>query len=130
MTDVVKSKIRNLINSTNLKLVTERITVEESKRDGNAIITTADELKIYHAIKTILIQKKEIKSDRISYRDQKNSFLILVDDNQKKVICRLVITNNKRKIEINGIEYELEGLDSVVKLKKELTDAAMKFFTE
>lgn len=129
MTDTSKSKIKGLINSKNLRDVTEQLTIEEQKRDGNAVITTADELKIYHAIKTILIQKKEIKSDRISYRDQKNSFLILVDDNQKKVICRLIISQNKSKIEINGNEFELDGLDSVVNLKNKLTESAMKFFS-
>jgi len=128
MTDTSKVKIKGLINSKNLREVTEKLTIEESKRDGNAVITTADELKIYHAIKTILIQKKEIKSERISYRDQKNSFLILVDDNQKKVICRLIISQNKSKIEINGSEFELDGLDSVVNLKNKLTESAMKFF--
>jgi len=128
MTDTSKVKIKGLINSKNLRDVTEKLTIEEQKRDGNAVITTADELKIYHAIKTILIQKKEIKSDRISYRDQKNSFLILVDDNQKKVICRLIISQNKSKIEINGNEFELDGLDSVVNLKNKLTESAMKFF--
>ncbi len=129
MTDNSKSKIKGLINSKNLREVTEKLTIEESKRDGNAIITTADELKIYHAIKTLLIQKKEIKSERISYRDQKNSFLILVDDNQKKVICRLIITHNKSKIEINGHEFDLDGLETVVNLKTKLTESAMKFFS-
>ena len=71
----------------------------------------------------------KIKSDRISHRDQKNSFLILVDDNQKKVICRLIISQNKSKIEINGSEFELHGLDSVVNLKNKLTESAMKFFS-
>lgn len=130
MSDNVKAKIKGCINSKNLSNVTERIIVEESKRDGNAVVTTAEELKMYHAIKTLLIQRKEISSDRISYRDQKNSFLVLVDDNAKKVICRLVISQNKRKIEIGATEFEVSGLDSIVKLRKELTESALKYFTE
>lgn len=130
MTDSAKEKIQKLINSSNLQIITDRLVIEESKKDGNSIITTAEELKMYHAIKTLLIQRKEIKSERISYRDQKNSFLILVDDNQKKMICRLIINHNKRKIEINGKEYDIEGLDTIVKLRKELTDSAMVYFAE
>jgi hypothetical protein len=83
---------------------------------------------MYHAIKAILLQRKEIKSDRISYRDQKNSFLILVDDNKKKQICRIIFTHNKQKIEINGKEFDINGLESVVSLRKELTDAALQYF--
>ena len=56
---------------------------------------------------------------------KKNSFLILVDDNQKKMICRLTFTQSKKKIEINGKFYDVDGLDTVVNLKKELTDAAL-----
>lgn len=129
ITDSAKNKIQNLINSGNLRLITDRLSIEESKKDGNSIITTAEELKFYHAIKTLLIQRKEISSERISYRDQKNSFLILVDDNQKKMICRLIFTHNKKKIEINGKPFELEGLDTVVNLKKELTEAALGYFS-
>jgi hypothetical protein len=128
MTESAKSKIQNLINSGNLRVITDRLSIEESKKDGNSIITTAEELKFYHAIKTLLIQRKEISSERISYRDQKNSFLILVDDNQKKLICRLIFTQSKKKVEINGKFYDVEGLDTVVNLKKELTDAALEFF--
>jgi hypothetical protein len=113
-----------------LRIITDRLSVEESKKEGNSIITTAEELKFYHAIKTLLIQRKEIESERISYRDQKNSFLILVDDNQKKMICRLILTHNKKKIEINGKSFDVEGLDTVVKLKKELTDSALAYFSE
>jgi hypothetical protein len=129
MTESAKSKIQNLINSGNLRVITDRLSIEESKKDGNSIITTAEELKFYHAIKTLLIQRKEISSERISYRDQKNSFLILVDDNQKKLICRLIFTQSKKKVEINGKFYDVEGLDTVVNLKKELTDAALEYFT-
>jgi hypothetical protein len=129
ISDNIKSKIKGLINSTNLRIASDKLTIEESKNGGHMIITTADELKIYHAIKTLLIQKKEIKSDRITYRDQKNSFLILVDDNQKKMICRLIFSHNKSKIEINFNEYDVVDLDSIVALKKELTDTAMQYFS-
>lgn len=128
ITDTTKNKIQNLVNSSNLRIITDRLSIEESKKDGNSIITTAEELKFYHAIKTLLIQKKEIESDRISYRDQKNSFLVLVDDNQKKVICRLIFSQNKKNIEINGQPYEVEGLDSIVKLKQKLTESALQYF--
>jgi hypothetical protein len=128
LTDSIKGKIKGLINSQSLREVAERLTIEESKRNGNMVITTAEELKMYHAIKAILLQRKEIKSDRISYRDQKNSFLILVDDNQKKQICRIIFTHNKQKIEINGKEFDINGLESVVSLRKELTDAALQYF--
>ena len=94
--------------------------IEEESKNGSLIITTAEELKIYHTIKTILIHRKEIDADRISYRDQKNSFNILVDDNNKKIICKILCSKNKYYIELNGLKYEVSGIDSIVAIKKQL----------
>lgn len=69
-TDQIKLKIREQINSISIQNALKKVIEEESK-NGSLIITTAEELKIYHTIKTILIHKKEIDEDRITYRDQK-----------------------------------------------------------
>ena len=77
MTDTVKDKIKSLINSNSIQAALSRV-IEVESRNGNMVITTAEELKIYHTVKTILIHNKKIDSDRISYRDQKNSFNVFV----------------------------------------------------
>lgn len=127
MTDQVKNKLRNLMNSNSLQKALPKVIEEESK-NGGLVITTAEELKIYHAIKTILIHKKEIDSDRISYRDQKNSFNILVDDNNKKIICKILSSKNNYSVEINGLKYDVKCIESIVALKKQLLDAALIYF--
>ncbi len=85
-------------------------------------------MKIYHTIKTILIHRKEIDAERISYRDQKNSFNILVDDNNKKIVCKILSSKNNYYIEISGKKYDVKGIESVVALKKTILDAAMIYF--
>ena len=127
MTDTIKSKLRTLINSNAIQNALPRV-IEQEAKNGNVIITTAEELKIYHTIKTILIHKKEIDSDRISYRDQKNSFNILVDDNNKKIICKIISSKNKYFIELNGLKYEVNGINSIVAIKKQLLDFTMQYF--
>lgn len=127
LSDQIKSKIREQINSKSIQKALPKVIEEESK-NGGLVITTAEELKIYHAIKTILIHKREIDADRISYRDQKNSFNILVDDNNKKIICKILSSKNSYSVEINGIKHEVKGIESVVALKKMLLDAAMIYF--
>ena len=74
-----------------------------------------------------LIHNKKIDSDRISYRDQKNSFNVLVDDNNKKIICKIISNRNKYSIEISGAKYDFNGIDSIVNLKKQLLDSALSF---
>lgn len=127
MTDPIKEKIREKINSNSIQKALKKVIEEESK-NGNLIITTAEELKIYHTIKTILTHKKEIDSNRIHYRDQKNSFNIIVDDNNKKIICKITSVKEKYCLEINGIKHQIKGIESVVALKKIILEAAMVFF--
>ena len=126
MTDQIKSKLKNLINSTTIQNALPFILENEAK-NGNIIITTFEELKIYHAIKTTILNSlKKIDAERISYRDQKNSFNILVDDNNKKLIAKITSQKNKYFIEINGVKYDCNGIESVVALKKPLIEIAQQ----
>jgi hypothetical protein len=128
MTDQVKLKIKNLINSNAIQEALPKIIEEESK-NGSVIITTAEELKIYHAVKTILLNSvKKVDSSRISYRDQKNSFNIIVDDNNKKLIAKITSSKNKYSIEINGNKYDVNGIDSIITIKKYLIDVTQQYF--
>lgn len=126
MTDAVKEKIRSLINSNSIQTALSKVIEVESK-NGNIVITTAEELKIYHTVKTILIHNKKIDANRISYRDQKNSFNVLVDDNNKKIICKIISSRNKYTIEINGAKYDFNGIDSIVNIKKQLLESALSY---
>jgi hypothetical protein len=120
MNDAIKDKLRGLINSNTIQQVLPKLIEEESK-NGNLIITTGEELKIYHAVKTIIINSlKKVDFARISYRDQKNSFNILVDDNQRKLIAKITSVRDKHFIEIggNGTKFPVDGIESIVALNK------------
>lgn len=128
MTDQIKVKIRTLINSNSIQNALPKLIEDESK-NGNIIITTAEELKIYHAVKTLLLNSiKKNDESRISYRDFKNSFNILVDDNNKRLIAKITVLKNKYTIEINGNKYDVTGIESIVALKKQLIDVAQQYF--
>lgn len=126
MTDTIKDKIKSLINSSSIQTALYKVVEAESK-SGNMVITTAEELKIYHTVKTILVHNKKIDADRITYRDQKNSFNVLVDDNNKKIVCKIISARNKYTIEINGDKFDYIGIDSIVKIKKQLLDSALSY---
>ncbi len=129
LTEPLKIKIREAINSNAVQSALPKIIELESK-NGGIVITTAEELKIYHTVKTILLSNfKKIDPTRISYRDNKNNFIVLVDDNQKKTICRITSNRGKYYLEINGKsdKTEINGIDSIVNLSKALKDAATPF---
>ena len=129
-TEKALSQIKGLVNSISIKTALDRIIQKEISESNSGIITTAEEIKAYNVIKTILAMSSKIKAadlERISYRDLKNSFLIIVDDKQTKNICSLVFKEKLKAIDINGNRFELDDVTvtSITKLKKELTESAL-----
>lgn len=128
LSENIENQIKKLINSVSLKGALDRLIVEEASKANSGIITTDEELKVYHVVKTILAQHKKIDTNSVGYRDQKGKFSVLIDDNQKKKVCDLYVTPNSQRIEIDGEKFEIPDIDSIVKLKKRLTDKALSFF--
>jgi hypothetical protein len=129
-TEKALAQIKELINSISIKTALDKIIQKEISTSNSGIITTTEEIKAYNVIKTILAMSSKIKTidlDRISYRDLKNSFLIIVDEKQTKNICSLVFKEKLKAIDINGDRYELEdvSVSSITKLKIELTKSAL-----
>ncbi|MDC1402122.1 type I restriction enzyme HsdR N-terminal domain-containing protein [Flavobacteriaceae bacterium] len=127
-TDKIAQKISSLINSISVKGVYERMIVEEAKLRG--VITTEEEYKAFNVIKTVLAMSSKFKNselDRIGFRDQKSSFKILIDDNQKKCICDIIIKDKVSYIEINKKKHLIEGVTvaDITKLKKEIVQSAI-----
>lgn len=127
-TDKIAQKISSLINSISVKGVYERMIVEEAKLRG--VITTEEEYKAFNIIKTVLAMSSKFKNselDRIGFRDQKSSFKILIDDNQKKCICDIIIKDKVSYIEINKKKHLIEGVTvaDITKLKKEIVQSAI-----
>ena len=55
--------------------------------------------------------------DRIGFRDQKGSFKILIDDNQKKCICDIIIKEKISFIEVDKKKYEIKDV-SIAEITK------------
>lgn len=106
-TSLTKKSIQQYIND----LITERLKSalkkenEETKvenqetetplpSNGSKIETTAEELEGFLIVKTILRQK--IDAHRVVYRDAQSYFAILLDDNNRKTICRLYLNGSKK----------------------------------
>lgn len=67
---------------------------EQTKNEEVKIATTGEELEGFLIVKTILRQK--ISAARVTYRDAQTYFAILLDDNNRKTICRLYLNGIKK----------------------------------
>lgn len=83
------------------------------------VVTTEEELEGFMIVKTICRQKVAI--NRINYRDAQSYFAILLDDNNRKTICRLYFNSASKKqisfvdAEKKEVKYEILGLDDIFK---------------
>jgi predicted type IV restriction endonuclease len=82
----------------------------------NKIETTVEEIEGFMIVKSILRQKIEFK--RISYRDAQSYFSIILDDNNRKTICRLYLHGNKKYFVVldenkKEIKTEIKTIDDI-----------------
>jgi hypothetical protein len=68
----------------------------EEENDDSGINTTVEEIEGYNIVKAILRESVEVK--RIAMRDTKSYFGILLDDNNRKPICRLHFNHSQKYI--------------------------------
>jgi hypothetical protein len=126
-----EDKLRGQMNSSLFKSITDKVLQYEIKTNSKTagIITTNEELQAYHTIRTILIQNKKIPNERIGYRDQKGTFNIMIDENQRKIICQLRFTPTSMKILIPSgefiKEYIINNIDDIIRYKTEITDRTL-----
>lgn len=103
----------------------EAVKILDSNADKNKVVTTEEELEGFMIVKTILRQK--IDSTRISHRDAQSYFSILLDDNNRKTICRLYLNGGKKYLAIldeqkKEIKNEIHSLDDIFNFSKTLIE--------
>ena len=129
-----KDKIKDLINSVSVKAAYEKLLIDEASNNKSGIVTTQDEHKAFNVVQTILSLSRDVRKhlDRISYKDLKHYFLIIVDDKQNRQICSFQLKQTKSILFIDDKKYELEevSVPEITKYKKEIIDSALKYLDE
>lgn len=99
--------------------------------DTSKVITTDEETEGSQIVKAIL--REVIPSERISFRDTQSYFGILLDNNNRKPLCRLHFNSSNKYIELfhkgkdNGERVLLASLDDIYKHKKALLDTVKNY---
>lgn len=110
----------------------ETPTSPETTENGK-IETTQEELEGYLIVKALVRQKVDAR--RIFYRDAQSYFSILLDDNNRKTICRLYLNGNKKQLAVldaqkKEIKFEIKSLDDIFPLSEHLFKAVENLETE
>jgi Uncharacterized conserved protein len=121
--DIVSDRLMNAINQTKT-VETELSPVIPEAPEEHKITTTEEELNGFYVVKSIL--RSKIDSSRIFYRDSQSYLSIILDDNNRKPICRLWFNSQNKKYiglidcEKKEIRQEISTIDDIFKYSNEL----------
>lgn len=104
--------------------------VEEIVVDPDSVVTTEEELEGFHIVKAIIRSVVDVK--RITMRDTKSYCGVLLDDNNRKPVCRLHFNRTQKYIGIfdsekNETRMPIDSLDDIYTLSEELRETAVSW---
>lgn len=120
ISEKVNDRLNSALNKEQKKQQAEE-DVEELPRSD--IETTDEELEAYQIVVAIL--RRKIDKDRIVHRDTKSYFGILLDDNNRKPICRLHLNSGTKYISLfdedkNETKEKIESIDDIYRYEEQL----------
>lgn len=117
ISDLITERLKSALSKEDEKVKEEvAVQLESQKNEESKVITTEEELEGFMIVKTILRQK--INLSRITYRDAQSYFAILLDDNNRKTICRLYLNGSKKYLvtldqQKKEVRNEIGSLDDI-----------------
>lgn len=131
--DIVSDRLMNAINQTKIAKTETPIevntTVEETSE--NKFVTTEEELNGFYIVKSIV--RTVLPTTRIFYRDAASYFSIIIDDNNRKPICRLWLNGQSKKyIGIFGADkketkIEISTIDDIFNYSDQLIETTKTY---
>lgn len=103
--------------------------ISENTKES-AVLTTEEELSGYQVVKAIACS--EVRPQRITHRDSKTYFAVLLDDNNRKTVARLWFNGKNKKylgiLDENKIEtkHEIADLDDIYKFADSIRAATRR----
>lgn len=118
ISDLITERLKTALDQEDekSKINNEAETIQETEASESKIITTEEEIEAFMIVKSIIRQK--VEPQRIHYRDAQSYFAILLDDNNRKSICRLYLHSVRKYIGIiddqkKEIKYEISTIDNI-----------------
>ncbi len=127
--DQVNSRLKSALQGDDKAPVDSALPeVDPVEIDDSGIVTTQDEIDGFNIVKAILAEVTDVK--RVFMRDNKSYCAVLLDDNNRKPLCRLHFNSKQKYIGImNGKSEDripIEQLDAIfsyaAQIKKTFAD--------
>jgi|SRR6218665_174636 len=130
----VNEKINDRLSAALSKEEQNQKVIEiEVVEDENRVFTSEEEMEGYRIVVAIL--RRKLPVHRIVHRDTQSYFGILLDDNNRKPLCRLHLNGGKKYIGLfnenkTEIRQPLQSVDEIYLFEKQLLDTVGLYETE
>jgi hypothetical protein len=130
ISEKINDRLKSALNKEVQKQQEEQIeTIEEESR----VFTSEEEMEGYRIVVAIL--RRKLPVNRIVYRDTQSYFGILLDDNNRKPLCRLHLNGGKKYIGLfnenkTEVKQSIESIDAIYQFEKELLETVGVYETE
>ncbi|MBK5145306.1 type I restriction enzyme HsdR N-terminal domain-containing protein [Budviciaceae bacterium BWR-B9] len=122
----------NVVESPVVTAVPEKssdVHVEESPEDER-IVTTQDEIDGYHIVKAIV--RTAVDAKRVTMRDTQSYCGILLDDNNRKPICRLHFNRAQKylgtfDLDKTEVRHPIESIDDIYNFTEKLQETVLSY---
>lgn len=123
MTDYVNERLKSAISpDVSIPAEVQTTSADENPTcecEDSKIVTTEEEMQGFYIVRAILYNKID-DINRVAHRDTQSYFGILLDDNNRKPICRLHFNSSNKYLETfdaekRGTKHALESLDDIYK---------------
>ena len=108
---------------------TKAVVDAQSTTDVKGIETTEEELEAYYIVKSIL--HTTISPERIHYKDSQSYFVVLLDHNVRKYVCRLYLDGTKKYIglfdsEKHETRHEIQSINDIYSFNTQLLATSLQ----
>lgn len=130
ISEKINDRLKAALTKETIKQQDEQV---ESLEEESKIITSEEELDGYRIVVAIL--RRKLPVSRIVYHDTQSYFGILLDDNNRKPLCRLHLNGSKKYVSLfndNKTETKLpiSSIDDLYQFEKELLETVGLYETE
>ncbi|KUY21409.1 type I restriction enzyme HsdR N-terminal domain-containing protein [Elizabethkingia anophelis] len=120
ITESISSRLKSaLVINERLDTNTPKPVAVDEHSETSKVVTTEEELEAFQIVKAILREK--LPAERIAHRDTQSYFGVLLDDNNRKPVCRFHFGTSRKQIELfhngkdAGERMLLESLEDIYK---------------
>ena len=136
VSDIIAERLKGALSAEQQeeKKIEEQVEEPVEQVEESRIITTEEELESFMIVKSIL--RPVVDINRVVYRDTINYFGILLDDNNRKPICRMRFNSQTKKYLVTfdadkkEVKHEIKSLDDIYDYAEEIKAAIAMYDAE